>query len=154
MTMKAVTIANPYPYLIALPTIHPYAKRCENRTWPTSYRGWLAIHAGKSRQWMETWEHVDEIDDRDLHWGAIVAIVRVIECLHIDQVRAIGQGAPSRGLEWAKEHMHCSGPYCWLFAPQVIRVEPPIPCSGAQGLWTPDASVQMRLAAHVQEVAT
>jgi len=149
--IKAVTIANPYPYLFALGDDHPYAKRCENRTWPTSYRGWLAIHAGKSRQWLATWEHMDEIDERDLHWGAIVAVARLLACLRIDQVRGLAHKLPGR-LSWAADHMHCSGPWCWLFD-AVIPIEPAIPCTGAQGLWIPDASVQMRLQAHIQEAA-
>lgn len=28
-------------------------KRVENREWPTSYRGPLLIHAGKSREWLD-----------------------------------------------------------------------------------------------------
>ena len=45
--MKALTICQPYPHLIMLGE-----KPVENRTWATSYRGPLAIHAGKSRQWL------------------------------------------------------------------------------------------------------
>ena len=40
--MKAITIHAPWAWAI----INGH-KRWENRTWPTNYRGWLAIHAGK-----------------------------------------------------------------------------------------------------------
>jgi hypothetical protein len=45
--MKALTICQPYAHLIVRGE-----KRVENRTWPTRYTGPLAIHAGKSRQWL------------------------------------------------------------------------------------------------------
>jgi hypothetical protein len=44
---KALTICQPYAELIARGE-----KVIENRTWPTSYRGPLLIHAGKSREWL------------------------------------------------------------------------------------------------------
>ncbi len=39
--MKAITLTQPYASLVALG-----AKRIETRSWPTKYRGPLAIHAG------------------------------------------------------------------------------------------------------------
>jgi len=45
--MKALTISQPFASLIA-----SGSKFVENRTWPTSYRGPLAIHAGKGTQYM------------------------------------------------------------------------------------------------------
>lgn len=40
--MKALSIQQPYAWLIA--NGH---KDIENRSWPTNYRGWVLIHAGK-----------------------------------------------------------------------------------------------------------
>ena len=50
--MKALTICQPYAEMIA-----NHEKPIENRTWPTSYRGPLAIHAGKSRAWLPDLPH-------------------------------------------------------------------------------------------------
>lgn len=47
--MKALTVCQPYASLIARGK-----KRVENRTWSTSYRGHLYIHAGKSRKWLSS----------------------------------------------------------------------------------------------------
>lgn len=41
--MKAISLTEPWASLVALGW-----KRCETRSWPTKYRGWLAIHAAKS----------------------------------------------------------------------------------------------------------
>ena len=40
--MKALTVRQPWAWLIA----QGY-KDVENRKWPTPYRGWIAIHAGR-----------------------------------------------------------------------------------------------------------
>jgi hypothetical protein len=45
--MKALTICQPFAHLIATGQ-----KIVENRVWSTSYRGMVATHAGKSRDWL------------------------------------------------------------------------------------------------------
>lgn len=116
--MKALTICQPYAELIARGE-----KLVENRTWVTSYRGPLAIHAGKSRAWL---------DDGDLEryptmaWGAVVAIANLAGCHRIDQLP-----------DYLKDHEHANGPWCWHVT-NVVRLSPPATVSGAQGLWTPD----------------
>lgn len=118
-SMKALTVCQPYAELIALGD-----KPIENRTWPTRFRGYLAIHAGKSRQWMEAG---DEVAYPGMAFGAVVCVARVIACLHIDA------DWPER-IAHLKQHEHANGPWCWVFARHVIRCEP-IPVKGAQGLW-------------------
>jgi len=54
--MKALTISQPYASLIA-----SGEKWVENRSWPTGYRGPLAIHAGKGTQYLDRRE-LAEID--------------------------------------------------------------------------------------------
>lgn len=117
--MKALTVCQPYAELIARGV-----KPIENRTWPTRYRGYLAIHAGKSRQWLD-----DGDEDRypGMAYGAIVCVVRLIACLHMDAEW------PER-IAHLKLHEHANGPWCWVFARHVIRCEP-ILARGAQGLW-------------------
>lgn len=51
--MKALTICQPYASLVMLPESDPRHKRVENRRWATKFRGRLAIHAGKSRNWLD-----------------------------------------------------------------------------------------------------
>ena len=112
--MKALTICQPYAELIARGL-----KPIENRTWPTSYRGPLAIHAGKSREWM---------DDGDLEaypsmvFGAVVAIVELVDCRRVEDLPV-----------HLRHHQHANGPWCWVLA-NVRRIEP-VPARGAQGLW-------------------
>lgn len=131
--MKALTICQPYAHLIV-----QGRKTCENRTWPTNYRGLLYIHAGKSREWlnldddgMDDGIHVDQME-----FGKLVAICNLVACLHID----------SRLLpEWIakmtdEQKGHVSGEYCWILAD--VRPVQPIAWRGAQGLWDCEAITQ------------
>src|SRR2546425_12676597 len=114
--MKALTVMQPYAELIARGD-----KLIENRTWPTSYRGPLLIHAGKSREWM---------NDEDEYWmpnmafGAAVATVRLVACLLLDNAW------------WPAEYVHlkasehANGPWCWILE-DVKRLPQPIPMRGA-----------------------
>lgn len=110
--MKAITICQPYAELVA-----SGEKRIENRTWPTSHRGPIAIHAGKSRDWLSPGD-----DPERFTFGAVVAVAELVGCLRVEQLTG----------EW-KTHVHANGPWCWMLS-NVRRVTP-VPCRGAQGLW-------------------
>jgi len=134
--VKALTICQPYAHLIATGR-----KTCENRTWPTNYRGPIAIHAGKSRSWLD-----DDGDGIDygygiridaMAFGAVVATAKLVACIHID----------SKLLrEWTtkmtdEQREHISGPWCWILD-DVKRVDDPVPYKGAQGLFEiPDGAL-------------
>lgn len=112
--MKALTICQPYAEMIMLGD-----KRIENRTWPTTYRGPLLIHAGKSRDWLEA----DDEREYQLVFGAIVGISTLTDCLRVEKLPP----------ELARD-FHANGPFCWILA-DVERFAVPIPYRGAQGLW-------------------
>lgn len=111
---KALTICQPYAELIAR-----CEKLVENRTWPTNYRGPLAIHAGKSRAWMDDG---DEELYPGMAFGAIIAVADLYDCLPFERLPADLQ-----------QHQHANGPWCWLL--RYVRRIDPISINGAQGLW-------------------
>jgi len=121
--MYALTICQPYAELIACG-----AKLVENRRWRLRYRGRLAIHAGKSRAWMEPG---DERRYPDMRFGAIIATARVIGCWSIGE---IGRGELPASLEWVPRHAHTEGPYCIVLA-GVQRLSIAISCPGQRALW-------------------
>lgn len=130
---KALTICQPYAHLIVRGE-----KLVENRNWPTNYRGRLAIHAGKSRDWMDDMDEEEFIASGDpMVFGAIVGSATLIDCLHID---AIERGDYDSRLPWLRAHEHTGGPWCWVLD-RVIRYAHPLPWKGAQGLWTLPASM-------------
>lgn len=126
--MKAITICQPYAHLI----IVTLDKRVENREWPTRYRGPLLIHAGKSRAWLEgTDEENLEEFGRPLDFGMILGMVQLVDCLHIDEIRA---GKHDAKYPWLRTHHHTNGTWCWIFE-NAVRFETPIPYTGRQGLF-------------------
>jgi activating signal cointegrator 1 len=119
--MKALTICNPYPELILIGE-----KPIENRTWVTSYRGQLFIHAGLSKSWMTpgSFQRFP-----NLPFGAIVGVCTLVACLELE-----AQTWWPDAYQHLKGHQHANGPFCWVVT-DVKRFKVPVPCRGAQGLW-------------------
>jgi hypothetical protein len=124
--VKALTICQPYAHLIAIGE-----KTVENRTWPASYRGRLAIHAGKSRAWLDV---DDERQYPGMPFGAIVAIATLRACVRLGEIAE----------PWASNTEHVNGPWCWCLG-DVERLKTPVPCRGAQGLFDVPADVLTRV---------
>jgi len=126
--MKALTIYQPYAELIAAG-----AKRVENRRTRTHHRGEIAIHAAKwSRTARAWWTDEFGIDVQDCSFGAIIAVAEIIDCVHIDGIRAFIAKNPQ--FQWLAYHRHVIGPFCWILG-GVTPVDP-IRCRGRQSLWT------------------
>lgn len=89
--MKALSIREPWATLIMR-----YSKRCENRSWPTSYRGPLVICASKTIDkfseddwehwvWMQGFDADDDLPDlhqlsKEIQPGKALGIVDLIGC--------------------------------------------------------------------------
>jgi hypothetical protein len=125
--MKTLTIAQPWAELIATGE-----KRIENRTWSTPHRGPIAIHAGKSLNWLKSAEADAEnwhdtyglaVPKREgLVFGAIIAIADLVDCVPVDRLP-----------EDLRGHRFAEGPICWVLA-NVRRIEP-VPFTGCLGLF-------------------
>jgi hypothetical protein len=74
--MKALTVFQPYASLIAFGS-----KWVENRSWPTSYRGPLAIHAGKGTQYLTKSQLAG------YPTGCVLAVVELAACVELFSVR-------------------------------------------------------------------
>lgn len=123
--MKALSLWQPWPWAIFnLPPER--AKDIENRTWeaPWILGQTIAIHAAKKFDDADAWRFVKHASGgyalppsgASLPTGAIIGVVRVVRF-----VRA----SPS---PWFV------GPVGWVLA-EAVRLDEPIPCKGAQGLW-------------------
>lgn len=134
--MKAISICQPWAWAI---THGP--KRVENRTWSTSYRGPLLIHASKSRRyWTDhTIQQLERMGlkvphvDRVAH-GALVGYTQLFSCCHVRvlQGRACWDNNP-----------FVEGPYCLQLGSVFILPEP-IPWRGNRGLFdVPDDTITL-----------
>lgn len=128
----AVTICQPYAHLIAVGE-----KWVENRSWPTRHRGPIAIHAGKSRDWLDA---DDEARYPDMVFGAVVAIATLDDCVHVNDLR-----------EPTRSHEHANGPWCWVLR-DVRPLRQPVAVRGAQGLWFLTAEVSASIVAQAAGV--
>ena len=121
MTMRALTVRNPWAWAI----IHA-GKDIENRTWSTSYRGPLVIHAAARLEAVEyqrvcSWmrQHVDVLapaPDR-LIGQALVGVVDLVDCVRDSASR------------WAM-------PDQWHWVLRDPRTCEPRLARGKLGLWT------------------
>ena len=136
--MKAITIIQPYAHLIATGV-----KRVENRSWPTSYRGPIAIHAGKAKSYggepVEDIAQSYDIDQAVLVYGAVIATANLIDCVRLidpaplRRTRLTPPDWAKKKYPWLADHEHTEGPVCWVLD-NVQRIDP-VFVNGAQGLW-------------------
>lgn len=124
--MKALTISQPFATLI-----RDGMKFVENRKWGTQYRGPLAIHAGKGRQYLT----VEELAEYPT--GAVIATAMLVACMPLASMRRVSRNCPigKTGLTIGEVlgHEHTEGPWCWVL--QHVHPCEPLPMGGRQGLW-------------------
>jgi hypothetical protein len=124
--MKCLTICEPYASAFV---VGP--KDVENRSWPTAHRGWLLIHASRSKVWQGSW-YIDGCHrlwpagaERTFHYGCLIGIVRIQDCVR-----------PEASNPWA------SGPWCWRRDSSRLEFANPVPWRGRQRLFNvPDRVV-------------
>lgn len=152
--MKALSLIQPWATLVAIG-----AKKIETRSWPTSFRGPLAIHASKGFP-RDDQELCDEepfysaLEAADYYrairvgsgyaerpWscvlpiGAVVATARLVDCLPItERYGAIHVGGRLVREPELSFGSYQAGRWGWLLA-DVVPLPSPVPASGALGLW-------------------
>ena len=139
--MKAITICQPFAHLIVTATKDlpaPYVwKRVENRRWPTTYRGPLLIHAGKSMKFLSPGD-LQLLPN--MVFGAILGQCELVDCVHKIDGTHFAPEAIER-FPWLASHIHAEGPFC-LILDKITPFEQPVPYQGALGLFNvPDKLV-------------
>lgn len=148
--MKAITMAKKKKQEVQVLSVRqPWAelilsgvKWCENRSWKTTFRGRLYIHASRCDSLpTEDWESY-KLSKEKLTTGAIVG--------HVELVDIVWMGADT-GVNWSRvfDHVeeqhpdlptdndrmiHVEGPYCWILK-KPTRLRKPIPTGGKLRLW-------------------
>lgn len=132
--MRALTIHQPWASYIAW-----RRKQYETRSWPHSYRGLVAIHAGKSGDFVTPGmrEHDPELGTITFPLGVVLAVGELTQILYTDL-----RNDPERveryriTLEEQRLGDWSSGRYAWRFE-NVQLLREPVPMRGLQGLWRP-----------------
>jgi len=130
--MKCLTVRQYWAWAI----IHG-PKRVENRTWKTSHRGRLAIHAGRtldpaSRAALET---IGCRIPEDTPSGVVLGTVDLIDVVAFDPAQGMLDGlADPYGLA---DDPLATGPFCWILRnPQPLA--DPVSLLGMPGLFEVD----------------
>ena len=139
VTPRGLTLIRPWAWAVA-----SAGKDVENRTWVAprvAVGGWLAIHAGQKwdaeavafiRARVDTTRRDVPTKEADTS-GAIVAVAQLAEVLT------------------ASESPWFSGPYGWRLD-NVVQLPAPVPCKGAQGLWSLPSDVLANVRAGVERL--
>lgn len=130
--VACLTILQPWAHLICtpdemLPEVLLPQKRVENRTWATTWRGKLVIHAGKGRQFA-----TDEVCNLlpDMVFGAAIGICNLTAC--IDRIQAVT--LPDH-LCWLFKHRWAECDKVNWVLEDIKRFDFPVPLRGQQGLF-------------------
>lgn len=142
---RALTVRQPWAHLVA----HG-GKTIENRRVRTTYRGPVAVHAGKTLAVAE-WEWARRRygaralpDQDDLARGAVIAVANLSGC-H-------AYGWPSQCHTAACEAWGEAGGDTWHWVLDDIRpLAVPIPARGQLGLWRPDADLTAAIEAALDD---
>lgn len=150
--MKALTLSQPWATLVAIG-----AKTIETRGWTTSYRGPLAIHAGKSvareysalvfnnRTFMDPLRAAGFLTNaaipmRDLPLGAVVAVCQLVHVFPTDH-HAIEALCRERPREKLFGHF-ALGRHAFVLT-EIRMLPKPVPARGALNLWDWDPSTAL-----------
>ena len=146
--MKAITLTQPWASLVSIG-----AKHIETRSWQTSYRGTLAIHAAKTFgvwklsgiRWMMTQfpSFKTSLDSaglliETLPMSCIVATCNLIDCIPTHVLTSgfgelLGESykLDQKELDFGD---YTPGRFAWLLT-DVQPFQEPVPARGALGLW-------------------
>lgn len=145
--MRAITLWEPWASLVAIG-----AKTYETRSWSTSYRGPLLIHAAArpprpvdglgfphtdsmGTMWVLTEAWPDPVDGSNLHAfpvrrGVVVAVANIADVIPTESV-------PPDDLErQGRFGDYTPGRFAWRLE-DIRELEEPVPARGRQGLWVP-----------------
>ena len=130
--MKVLSLTEPYATLIKIGV-----KKIETRSWKTSYRGKLYIHASSTKipkEYKNNKELMNLVNVNELNFGNIICSCNLVDCIEmtdkfIEEVKK------------NKEEYICGvykvGRYAWILE-DIKVLENPIPAKGHLGIWNMD----------------
>jgi hypothetical protein len=150
--MKALTITQPWATLIAVG-----AKRIEMRSWPTKYRGPIAIHSSKAfpkdcfrlcrtEPFLSILIKCGLNKEADLPLGSIIATANLVECIQTELMPKNILYPPVVAMTAHEYDFGDFGPgrYGWILD-NVRALKTPIPCKGSLGLWTVPEAIALEV---------
>ena len=127
--MKVLSLTEPYATLI-----RKGIKTIETRSWKTSYRGKLYIHAGSTRipkEYRDNDALMSLVDVKELNFGQIICSCELTDCVlmtesFIEKIR--------KNQHEFISGVYAPGRYAWIFK-DIVALGRPIPAKGHLGIW-------------------
>ena len=128
--MKVLSLMEPYATLIK-----NGKKKIETRSWKTSYRGELYIHASLTKMSKETRENIELMNlvkDNDMHYGNIICKCNLVNCIKMTK-EYVEEMKQNHYLEYICGG-YSEGRYAWILEDIQILNEP-IKAKGHLSIW-------------------
>lgn len=127
--MKVISLTEPFATLIK-----EKKKKIETRSWKTSYRGELYIHASSTRvpkEWKENKELMNLVQE-ELTFGKIICKCNLVDCIEMTEewIDKIKKEQPEEYVCGIYE----KGRYAWILE-KIEPLEEPITVKGHLGIW-------------------
>lgn len=127
--MKVISLTEPFATLIK-----EKKKKIETRSWKTTYRGEIYIHASSTRvpkEWKENKELMNLVQE-ELTFGKIICKCNLVDCIEmteewIDKIKKEQQEEYACGI-------YEKGRYAWVLE-KIEPLEEPITVKGHLGIW-------------------
>ena len=122
---RGLSIQEPYASLLATGRKH-----FETRSYPTNYRGWIVIHAGKKTYpgYQDDPALMSLCDGLELVSGAFIAVARLTDCIPMTDAFIASLSASERAAGF-----YSPGRYAWKIE-DVTPIQQ-VPARGYLGLW-------------------
>lgn len=126
--MKVLSLTEPYATLIK-----NGIKTIETRSWKTSYRGKLYIHASSTKipkEYKEDKKLMSLVDLNELNYGNIICSCELVDCIEMTEefIEEIKKNKKEYSLGIYEE-----GRYAWILD-SIEEIEP-IPAKGKLNIW-------------------
>ena len=128
--MKVLSLTEPYATLIK-----NGIKTIETRSWKTSYRGKLYIHASSTRipkTYKENHDLMSLVDLDNLNYGNIICSCDLVDCVEMTD-EFINDIKKNRKNEYITG-IYSNGRYAWIFK-NIEILDNPIKTKGHLGIW-------------------
>ena len=127
--MKVITIQEPYATLI----MHG-KKKIETRSWKTSYRGKIYIHAGKSKDFLKNANTYTSnlISNISLNYGNIICLAELVDCIEITDIFI--ENLKKEDLNEYNLGIYKRRRYAWILK-SIIILKEPISIKGKLSIW-------------------
>ncbi len=128
--MKVLSLTEPCATLIK-----EKKKMVETRSWKTSYRGELYIHASSTKipkEWKENTEFMELVKDNSLNFGNIICKCNLVDCIYMTK-----EYVENMKRNNYKEYIcgkYEEGRYAWILE-DIQALEIPIKAKGHLSIW-------------------